>query len=263
MSKPIRIAARTPLPDPTVDAAAAAVDEADLLAVSAARIEHRLRLLDELAEMAMKLARDVTEQGLAAKAAAAETSQNAASPTQAPPRDTADDFAKLSRAVRITLDLAGRLEETLRRLRAGEAAVRETRRKEREARANRAVIDRCDAMRSKVAEQVTMVIQREAESEADSCDLLEALDERLEDDIAYVNVEMGPLREMVEKLCGDLGLSPDWSLWTEDGWPEPPEGFFVANRPPWSPFNRPSRKPLLYKNRDYDQREFDLIDRSP
>jgi hypothetical protein len=117
-------------------------------------------------------------------------------------------------------------------------------------------------MRDRVVEHVTMAIQREAESESDCCDLLQALDERLEDDIAYVNVDSGPLREWVEKLCGDLGLSPDWSEWTEEGWPEPPHVFF-AKRSPWSPFNRPSRKPLLYKNRDYDRREFDLIHPSP
>ena len=76
-------------------------------------------------------------------------------------------------------------------------------------RAGRVVIDRCEAMQDRVVEQVTMAIQREAESEADSHDLLEALDERLEDDIAYVNVDSGPLRQMVQKLCGDLGLSQE------------------------------------------------------
>ena len=66
MVKSTRTPAPAPQPDPTV-AGPAAVEEADLLAASVARVEHRLRLLDELAEMATKLARDVTEQGLAAK----------------------------------------------------------------------------------------------------------------------------------------------------------------------------------------------------
>src|ERR1700757_1184132 len=102
MSRPAPIAAPAPQPDPPADAPAA-VDEADLLAASVARVEHRLRLLDELAEMAMKMARRVTEE--AAKAADAAASTYAA-----------DDLAKLSRAVRLTLDLAGRLEESLRAL---------------------------------------------------------------------------------------------------------------------------------------------------
>jgi hypothetical protein len=270
MSKSARTADPAHQPDPLADDPSA--DEADLLAASIARAKHRLRLLDEMAEMVMTLARDVTQQGVAAKAASPDPAPNDAPARQAPPRhpappaiangSAADDLARLSRALRLTVDLAGRLEETLRGLRSGELKVREARRTERELRAGRAVIDKHEAMLDRVVEQVSMAIQREAESEADSCALLKALDERIEDDIAYVNVDSGPLREWVEKLCGDLGLSPDWSGWTDEGWSEPAHVFF-ARRPPWSPFNRPSRKPLLYKNRDYDDREFDVINRSP
>jgi hypothetical protein len=28
-----------------------------------------------------------------------------------------------------------------------------------------------------------------------------------------------PLRESVEAICADLGLTPDWSRWTDDGFP--------------------------------------------
>jgi hypothetical protein len=95
-----------------------------------------------------------------------------------------------------------------------------------------------------VREQVGMAIAREAESEADSCDLLDALEERLADDIAYVFVGDTPLRETVERLCKDLSLSPDWSGWSEDGWPvTPPNAFPPRERR--SAFNRPSRKPVL------------------
>jgi hypothetical protein len=110
MSKRTPIAAPAPQPDPPADAPAA-VDEADLLPASVARIEHGLRL-DELAEIAMKLARDVTEQSLATKAACAD-----APAAEAPPPDAADQFAKLSCAVRLSVNLAGRLEESLRALR--------------------------------------------------------------------------------------------------------------------------------------------------
>jgi hypothetical protein len=266
MSRSARLAAPAPQPEPPADEPLA-VDEADRLAASVARVEHRLRLLDEMAEMVMTLARGVTEQGPAAKAASRSAAPGGAPAREASPPDTAppgaaDDLAKLSRALRLTLDLAGRLEEILRQLRCGEAAARETRGNERQARAARAVIDKCEARQGRVVEQVTMAIHREAESEGDCCDLLKALDERLEDDIAYVDLDSLPLREMVEKLCGDLGFCPDWSRWTDEGWPEPPHAFF-ANRTPWSPFNRPSRKPLLYKNRDYERSAFDVIVRSP
>ncbi len=34
----------------------------------------------------------------------------------------------------------------------------------------------------------------------------------------------GPLKDAVAAICADLGLRPDWSLWTEDGFPPPPGG---------------------------------------
>ena len=150
--------------------------------------------------------------------------------------------------MRLTLDLAGRLEESLRALRSGEAKIHEARRQKREARDLSASIERAEAAKERVIEQVQMVIAREAESEGDSCDLLAALDERLNDDIDYIDLDDRPLREAVERICGDLDLKPDWSRWTDDGWPEDPIAVFGA-RPAWSPFNRPSRKPLLYKNK--------------
>ncbi|MDB5479935.1 MAG: hypothetical protein JWO83_988 [Caulobacteraceae bacterium] len=238
MSKSAHTTAPAPQPDPApIDPPM--VDEADLLAASVARVERRLRMLDELAEMAMKLASRVTERALAEDAAASAK----AVAGDAPADFAADDLTKLSRAVRLTLDLAGRLEETLARLRSGEITVRAARRQEHEERASRARNQRDAAARDKVAEQVTMVIYSESESETESSDLLDALAERLSDDIVYIDVEDQPLREAVERLCGDLGLKPDWSRWTDDGWPEPDE--FFKTREPWSPFNRVSRKPVL------------------
>ena len=237
MSKPARTTAPAPQPDPPpIDPPA--VDEADLVAASVARVERRLRMLDDLAEMAMKLASRVTERALAEEAASA---KDAAGDT--PPDFAADDLAKLSRAVRLTLDLAGRLEETLVRLRAGEISVRAACRQEHEERASRARMQRGAATRDKVAEQVAMVIFSESESERESSDLLEALEERLSDDVAYIDIEDQPLREVVERLCRDLGLKPDWSRWTDDGWLDQDD--FLKSRASWSPFNWVSQKPIL------------------
>src|ERR1700678_628233 len=191
MSRSAHTPAPAPQPEPPA-AALVAVDEAEHLAASVARVAHRLRLLDELAEMAMAVARRVTQRAVAEAEDAAATTGTATTDTGA--RNTASDFvadnlAKLSRAVRLTLDLAGRLEETLRRLRAGETAVREARRQEDEARASRARDSRHAAARDKVSEQVAMVIFSESESESESSDLLDALEERLSDDIVYVDVE--------------------------------------------------------------------------
>src|SRR5579859_7491576 len=163
MRKSARTSAPAPQPNPPADDPAAA-DEAGLLTASVARVEHRLALLDELAE--------------------------------------------LSRAVRLTLDLAGRLEESLRALRSGEAKIHEARRQERQACDLSASIERAEARKERVIEQVHMVIAREAESEGDSCDLLAALDERLNDDIDYIDIDSRPLREAVERICKDLDLKP-------------------------------------------------------
>jgi hypothetical protein len=261
MSKSTLLDAPAPTLDPPADDPSA-VDEAGLLAASVARVEHRLRLLDELAEIAMEMARGVAEQSRAAKTATAQSAKAGATSGDTAHDFGADDLAKLSRAVRLTLDLAGRLEESLRALRAGEAKIHEDRRQKREARDLSASIERSEAAKARVIEQVHMVIAREAESEGDSCDLLAALDERLNDDIDYIGLDDRPLREAVERICGDLELKPDWSRWTDDGWPEDPIAVIGA-RPAWSPFNQPSRKPLLYKNQDYERQEFDPIERSP
>ena len=70
-------------PDPIL-ADPVAVDEADLLAASVARVEHRLHMLDELAEMAMKLASRVTERALA-EAATTDAAAGDAPPARAGP----------------------------------------------------------------------------------------------------------------------------------------------------------------------------------
>ena len=205
MSKSAHTPAPAPQPDRPADAPAA-VDEADLLAASVARVEHRLRLLDELAEMAMKMARRVTEE--AAKAADAAASTYAA-----------DDLAKLSRAVRLTLDLAGRLEESLRALRAPvettvRAAHRQIPRGERASRTRRSSaleageVRVCegtggDGHRPRGGVGVGEAANSSTRSRSVSCRQAHYL--RLcEGTPRYA-------RRLPERLCKDLGLTPDWS----------------------------------------------------
>jgi hypothetical protein len=40
-------------------------------------------------------------------------------------------------------------------------------------------------------------------------------------DRAFYRLLKGPLKDAVAAICADLGLKPDWSLWTEDGFPRP------------------------------------------
>jgi hypothetical protein len=62
-------------------------------------------------------------------------------------------------------------------------------------------------------------------------------DEGLGEDDEFYRLLAGPLKDAVAAICADLGLKPDWSLWTEDGFPPPPGGaeedwiaFFLRER---------------------------------
>ena len=200
-----------------------------------ARAERRLRLLEELAEIGMDLARDLRREA----PAAAEPEEAAAA--QTPARgDPAAAFARLSRAIRLTLALEARTDEQLKALRAGVAAECEARRVQARDRAAAEAEARGKAHRDAVERLVLEAAEREVEDDASLGVVLEALEERLEEDDAYWDLDQMPLREAVERLCADLELTPDWSLWDGEGWPPKPP--FSRSR--FSPWVRPSRRPL-------------------
>src|SRR5271169_453944 len=86
-------------PEPPADERPA-VDEADHLAAAVLRAERRLRLLQELTDIGMDLTRSLQK-----RAAAVDALPIADVERDDSPSDTAAAFAKLSRAVRLTLDL--------------------------------------------------------------------------------------------------------------------------------------------------------------
>jgi hypothetical protein len=212
------------------------------------RAEWRLRMIEELAEIGMDLARDLHRQALAAadpaEPAAADTAEtpttSSARRAAIPGDEPAAAFARLSRAVRLSLALHARTDEALRALRAGVVAEREARRVEAR---NRAADD-AEARRRSHGEKIERLVieaaEREIEDEEALGGVLEALDERLDQDEAYQDLDRLPLRETVERLCADLQLTPDWSRWEGEGW-TPEEPFY---RPRASIWVRPSRGPL-------------------
>jgi hypothetical protein len=248
---PISVSAGPPEPSAVEPPA---TDEVDRLARSVARAERRLRVLEEIGEIGMRLMRKLDDPPA--------TKADATRP------DPAAAFAKLSRAVRLTLDLEARVEEDLRAALAGEVTAHEKRRETRDRLAGKG--DDPDgpdekarhAAVSRVEDQVEIAITREAESEKEYLERLAALEERLEWDEAYNDVRDQPFREVVEALCKDIGLTPDWSDWSDDGWPGPPERGPEA-RPPWSPFHRASPKPILKKNQDYPRQLLELAKPPP
>jgi hypothetical protein len=197
------------------------------------RAERRLRMLEELADIGMNLARALERQALAA----ADPAEPAAPDASA---DPAGAYARISRAVRLTLALEARTDEALRALRAGVAAESEVRRDQARRRATAETVARRQARQETVERLVCEAAEREIEDDQAMYGVLKALEERLDDDPTYVDLARLPLRETVERLCADLQLTPDWSRWEGEGW-TPEEPFF---RPKASIWRRPSRKPL-------------------
>ena len=204
---------------PTPDESATAEETLDL---SVARAERRLRLLEELSEIGMELARALKPGPDADKTAA-----------EAPGKDPAAAFAPLSRAIRLTLALEARTDQDLRDLKAGVSRAR------KEARAKAA--HDCGAREQQVRELVLNVAERECETLEAFDEISEALQERLDYDEAYDESGQRPVRQTVERLCKDLGLTPDWSRWAGEGWAYEE----TPTRPRFSPFHQPSPRPIL------------------
>jgi hypothetical protein len=198
-------------------------------AAAIARAEWRLAILAELTEIGMGLARDLGR----------ETAE--APDTAATRRDPADSFARLSRAIRLTLNLAARFDAELAKLRAGVAIEVETWREAAAVSADKAAQTKSAAHRRAIEVAVETALEAEIADRNERLACFEALNERLEWDEAYRNLDSLTFDEAVKRLCADLELSPDWSRWTEEGWVREP-GII---RQPGSEFSRPSRKPVL------------------
>jgi len=189
------------------------------------RAEWRLAMLQRLAEQAMAQVEAVKKDGSA---------------------ESAEAFAKFSRAVRLTLTLHARLDEALRAHLAGVIPVVE----DPDAIPADPYAPLKTGRKARVRDLVRDVIERETPDPAEHDALIDALEERLLCDAAYGDIENLPPRDIVERLCVDLDLHPDWNRWTGEGWtPNPP--FF---RPLCSLFATPSRRPLL----DWDTEPDDL-----
>jgi hypothetical protein len=222
---------------------------AEALDPAVLRAERRLRVLEELTEIGLDLARLLQRQAHAAAEAIDPTAAAALDATEpsagrAPiisAGDIANALARISRAIRLTVALETRTDEALRALRAGVAAEVEARRAQARNRAAAEAEARSKSHRNAVERLVTEAAEREIEDDDALGGVMEALEERLVEDEAYWDLDRMPLREAVERLCADLELTPDWSLWEGEGWsPKPP--FSRCRGSIWA---RPSRTPLL------------------
>ena len=181
----------------------------DPVVVAITHAQRRLAMLRRLADLGMRLVEELTERAIAA------------SGQPEPRHDPGQSFARASRAVRLTLALEARFEQDLANLRAGGAPSAQTvdpypqppfenpsKKK-----------DHPSAHRNRTRDNVWDVMNSEVTDIYPAHELLDDLHERLTEGERYDRFLYRPLRESVEAICEDLGLTPDWSRWTEDGFP--------------------------------------------
>ena len=174
-------------PDPDAPGACACGAAGDLA-------RERLAMLRELAQIGMRLARGVEREAEAPEACAG---------------DLVLKFARIARAVRQTLALEARIEGELAAW-AREDAAQRAARLERETRARLA--GRKTAIRCAVEQAI--------EAEADDHEregLCDHLEERLQDR-EDTDVLDRPVGELVARICRDIGVTPNWSLWEDEDW---------------------------------------------
>jgi hypothetical protein len=198
--------------------------------------ESRIRMLRRLAEIGMELA----ERTLNTEAAPAKG------------RDPAEFYAPISRAIRLTLALEAKTDEELRDLKAGVVRKREKEKKRAARRHEAAAAKEAQERAVKVRELVAEAAEFEIADVYEFAQVYHALRERLDEDPAYDDCGVRPLRETVERLCKDLMLSPDWSRWEGEGWIKQ-EG--APKRHRYSIFNQPSARALLDDDDIPDQSE--------
>jgi len=182
-------------------------DEADWARAYAMR---QLEMLGELAEIGLDVARAIERQ-----ASGRTDAQDGDAPTTPAvfQGDPALAYARVSRAVRLTLMLQARLIEDLKAAdkagaEAGAEAAAETARLE-------------PAYRKKVRVEaiVERLIEAEHPDDEETLDTLMAdAGERLDDEDLYGDLLERPVSEIVARLCKDLGLAPDWAELAEELW---------------------------------------------
>jgi hypothetical protein len=180
--------------------------------------EWHLRMLKELAEIGMKLARAVEQQAVPEEAPEPE---KAPEPDQAPEPerarapgrigagDLALVFSRIARAVRQTLALHAKIYGDRRAREEGKAAEQA----QRAATIQRA---RKERQKNKVKRIIEEAIDAEPRDPSDYENLLADLDDALED----LDADFGdrPFGENVTRICRDLGITPNWTEWAMEVW---------------------------------------------
>jgi hypothetical protein len=185
--------------------------------VGPALIHRQLAMLGRLAEAGLNVVLAIEKQALAALAdepAAAPEGAAPQTPLQTPPQTPAADLAlayhRASRAVRMTIALQARLLADLQAL---------DERDERYAKAARTEHRQQQAQRKARVEKILeRVIEAQVADEVEADRLTQEACERLEDDDIYGELMARPFSEIIDRICKDLGLDPDWSALAQEAW---------------------------------------------
>jgi hypothetical protein len=170
-------------------------------------LDRQLRLLGELAEIGLEIARALEAQ---AKGTGPKVTGG----------DIAHAYARVSRAVRQAILLQSRL--------IGDA---ETRRATVKAEADKSRQERQDSRKA----AISFAIERIAEAQHDDAETVEGLTEeandRLDDEGFLGDVLDRPMSEIVAQICRRLGLDPDWTRLAEEAWAKAELGSGEVGRP--------------------------------
>jgi hypothetical protein len=181
-----------------------------------ARAELRRAQLERLVVIGMELAEEIRE-------------PNVQSPLRPEPRrEPCRAFATLSRAVRLTLAFAARIDVDILAMRNGQLPSRPTARAPAAPDApvfGAAPTESADPRRLKVRGAVWGAINHEIGDPHEATYALDCLHESLIEREDYEDLLDGSWRECVAAVCADLGLHPDWSRWSDEtGFPMHDEG---------------------------------------
>ena len=182
-------ASATEIPDPHVAAAIA-------------RAEARRAVLERLVEVGMELVEEIRERHVQA-------------PLHPEPRhDPARAFAQVSRAVRLTLAFAGRIDAEILAMRKGDVVSPPKRAMDKPVAYPATLALGPDGVR--VRDAVVSAIHAEFDAFDGAMGALDELHERLVDYERQDSFAARSWRDCVEAICADLGLEPDWSRWTDE-----------------------------------------------
>jgi len=174
-----------------------------------ARAARQLAMLQELAEIGMQIARAVRDEALAP-----EPADDVGAPRPSSRFGNGDlglVYSRIARAVRQSLALETRVAEDIEK-------AKVEREQRRVAALRWAADERQHEIRDYVAEAIEAEAVEKKSSEREVERLLDDLDERIEAGDYDDTLQTAPIGELVERICADLGVTPDWDLWDQHDW---------------------------------------------